>query len=101
MQAPLIAAYMAAYRQQQGDLWLYEEQLRRWQAGKLTAAQRGEIVGLTERLASLRADIIAILDLARWLKPHTIDAVLSRSDLELGLDALLGNLTPEGRRKQP
>lgn len=96
-----VGRVIAAYTEQQGDLWLYEEQLRRWEAGPLTAAQRAEIAGLTQRLAGLRADIATILDLARRLKPHTIDAVLSRSDLELGLDALLGNLTPEGRRKRP
>ncbi|NTU79524.1 MAG: hypothetical protein HGA45_08995 [Chloroflexales bacterium] len=82
------------YTEQQGDLWLYEEQLRRWQAGKLTAAQRVEIAGLTQRLAGLRANIAAILDLAAYLKPRTIEAVLGRSDEELALDILTGNLAP-------
>ncbi|MEI7771909.1 MAG: hypothetical protein WCI67_18095 [Chloroflexales bacterium] len=53
------------------------------------------------RLAALRANIIAILDLAAQLKPHTIDAIMARSDLELGLEALLGTATPRGRRKKP
>lgn len=85
---------IAAYREQQGDLWLYEEQLRRWQAGKLTPTQRTEIAGLTKRLAGLRADIATILDLAAYLKPRTIDAILARSDEELALDILTGNLAP-------
>ncbi|NTU84981.1 MAG: hypothetical protein HGA45_37390, partial [Chloroflexales bacterium] len=85
---------IASYTEQQGDLWLYEEQLRRWQAGKLTAAQSTEIASLTQRLAGLRADIATILDLAAYLKPRTIDAVLARSDEELALDSLTGNLTP-------
>lgn len=37
----------------------------------------------------LRINLAAILDLAEHLKPHTIDAVLARSELKLGLDALL------------
>lgn len=85
---------ISSYTTQQGDLWLYEEQLRRWQAGKLTAAQRTEVAGLTQRLAGLRADIATILDLAAYLKPRTIDAVLARSDEELALDILTGNLAP-------
>jgi len=85
---------ITSYTEQQGDLWLYEEQLRRWQAGKLTAAQRAEIDRLTKRLAGLRADIATILDLAAYLKPRTIDAVLARSDEELALDILTGNLAP-------
>ena len=85
---------IASYTEQQGDLWLYEEQLRRWQAGKPTAAQRTEIAGLTKRLAGLRADIATIVDLAAYLKPRTIDAVLARSDEELALDFLTGNRPP-------
>jgi len=60
---------------QQGDLWLYAEQLTRWEAQALT-------------------------DLAARLKPQTIDTILARSDVELGRDALLGAVTPHGRRKQ-
>jgi hypothetical protein len=85
---------IASYTQQQGDLWLYEEQLRRWQVGKLTAAQRQEIAGLTVRLTGLRADIATILDLAAYLKPRTIESVLARSDEELALDILTGNRPP-------
>ena len=80
------------YTEQQEDLWLYEEQLRRWQAGRLTDAQRQKVAGLSLRLGRLRADIAAILELAAYLKPRTIDAVLGRSDEELALDILMGNL---------
>ncbi|NTU83461.1 MAG: hypothetical protein HGA45_29510, partial [Chloroflexales bacterium] len=82
------------YTEQQGDLWLYEEQLRRWQTEKLTASQHAEIADLTVRLTGLRADIAAILDLAAYLKPRTIDAVLARSDEELTFDILTGNRPP-------
>ena len=82
------------YTEQQDDLWLYEEQLRRWQAGRLTDAQRQEVAGLSLRLGRLRADIAAILELAAYLKPRTIDAVLARSNEELARDILSGNLAP-------
>ena len=82
------------YTEQQDDLWLYEEQLRRWQVETLTDAQRQEVAGLSLRLGRLRADIAAILELAAYLKPRTIDAVLARSDEELALDILSGNLAP-------
>lgn len=88
-----------SYTQQQGDLWLYEEQLRRWQAGPLTPAQQREIAGLAERLAALRSDIAAILALAEQSRSQTIEAILGRSDAELGLEALLGQRTPRGRPK--
>ena len=91
---------IAAYTQQQGDLWLYAEQLTRWEAQARTPAQRAEVAELTQRLATLRANIATILDLAARLKPQTIDTILARSDAELGLDALLGAVTPRGRRKQ-
>ncbi|NTU79084.1 MAG: hypothetical protein HGA45_06735 [Chloroflexales bacterium] len=82
------------YTEQQEDLWLYAEQLRRWQAGKLTASQHQEVAGLSLRLGRLRADIAAILELAAYLKPRTIDAVLARSDEELALDILTGVRPP-------
>lgn len=78
------------YTEQRDDLWLYEEQLRRWQAGKLTASQRQKIAGLSLRLGRLRANIAEILELAAYLKPRTIDAVMARSDEELALDILTG-----------
>lgn len=87
------------YGQQQDDLWLYAEQLRCWQGGQLTPAQVAQVADLTERLAGLRANIAAILDLAERLKPLTIESLLARSDEELGRDALLGKRIPRGRPK--
>lgn len=89
-----VSRVIRLYTEQQADLWLYEEQLRRWEAGKLTASQGKEVTRLAERLTGLRADIAAILELAAYLKPRTIDAVLARSDEELALDVLTGNLAP-------
>ena len=71
---------IASYTEQQGDLWLYEEQLRRWQVGKLTTAQRTEIAGHTQRLAGLRAVIATILDRPASQQPRTMRGLVPRSD---------------------
>jgi hypothetical protein len=71
-------------------LWLYEEQLRRWQAIDLTATQRQEVERLGGQLSTLREVIASILALAEELKGGTIERVLAKSDIELALEVLLG-----------
>lgn len=85
---------IASYTTQRDDLWLYTEQLARWQAAPCTAAQQAEITRLTGLLGHLRADIVTVLDLAEQIKPQTIDSILSMSDAELGLAVLTGKLQP-------
>lgn len=68
------------YTEQQDDLWLYEEQLRRWHARRLTIVQRQDVADLMRRLGSLRADLAEIFELATYLKPCAIDALLSPPD---------------------
>lgn len=97
---------IAVYTEQRDDLWLYEEQIRRWQAGRPTSGQLAEIDRLTHSLTTVRADLSAILDLAQRLKSGTINAVLARSDLELGIEALMGRPTsapakPSANKSQP
>ena len=65
------------YTEQQDDLWLYEEQLRRWHERRLTISQRQEVADLRQRLGRLRADLAAIFELATYLRPRVIDALLS------------------------
>jgi hypothetical protein len=45
---------------QQGDLWLFDEQLRRWERGALTAAQRQEVERLAGQMLQLHEVITAI-----------------------------------------
>ncbi len=71
---------------QQGDLWLFDEQLRRWERGKLTTAQRQEVERLASQMLQLHEVITAILRLADELKERTIEKVLAKSDVELGLE---------------
>jgi hypothetical protein len=82
----------SAHSQQADDLWLLAEQLRRWQAQTLTAAQRDEVTRLSGQLEQLRLQIEAILSLADELKSGTIESLLGKSDLDIALDVLSGKL---------
>lgn len=78
---------------QQNDLWLFDEQLRRWKAGQLTNLQRKEIERLERQMAKLRQVITDILHLADELKGGTIEKQLAKSDAQLGLEFLLRRLS--------
>ena len=84
-----VGRVIAVFTTQQDDLWLFEEQLRRWAAQELTDGQRREVGRLTSQLGQLRQVIAAILALADELKSGTIEQVLAKSDAQLGLEALL------------
>jgi hypothetical protein len=79
---------------QKDDLWLYEEQLARWPTPSPTPAQLAEIERLDQRLTRLRTLVHELLERAQQLRPYTIDAILAKSDLELGLDVLTGKIRP-------
>jgi len=85
-----VSRVVEVYTEQRDDLWLYEEQLRRWHAGTLTAGQRREVERLTGQLGRLRAVIDKILALMDEIKGGTIEQMLAKSDLEVGLEMLLG-----------
>ncbi len=78
---------------QKNDLWLFEEQLKRWTGQTLTTRQRAEVQRLTTQMSRLRQVIGDILALADELKKGTIEQVLGTSDEELGLDFLLRHMT--------
>ncbi len=80
---------------QKNDLWLFEEQLKRWAAQSLTARQRTEVQRLTTQMARLRQVITDILALADELKKGTIEQVLGKSDEEIGLDFLRRHLSQQ------
>ena len=77
------------FTEQQNDLWLWDEQLKQWQSGSLTEAQRKEVERLQGQMGKLREQIATTLDLADDLGKGTIEKVLSKSDAELGLEFLL------------
>jgi hypothetical protein len=72
------------------DLWLYEEQLARWQNDSPTQMQCHEIGRLTDQLTELRRVLAACLALADEMKDGTIEKMLAKDDVELALEFLMG-----------
>jgi hypothetical protein len=89
-----IGRVINVYTEQAGDVGLYDEQLTRWKRLNLTPSQRQEVDRLSEQIPRIRERISAILALAEELKGGTIETVLGKSDLELGLEFLLGKRKP-------
>jgi hypothetical protein len=73
----IVSRVFEVFESQKDDLWLFEEQLTRWKMDKLSVGQRHEVDRLTEQL-----------------KEGTIEKVLAKSDLELGLDFLFSKEQP-------
>ncbi|MFL5629411.1 MAG: hypothetical protein ACJ788_27860, partial [Ktedonobacteraceae bacterium] len=67
---------------QQNDLWLFDEQLRRWKTGKLNLPQQQEIERLVGQMKRLHEVIEAILALTDELKAGTIEKQLAKSDVD-------------------
>ena len=84
-----VGRVIEVFTTQQGDLGLFDEQLRRWERGPLTNAQRREVERLADQMLQLHEVINAILRLAEQLKERTIEKVLAKSDVELGVETLL------------
>lgn len=77
------------HTEQRDFLGVFAEQLARWRNEYPTDAQRRELDRLEGQLERLRAVLSAILELAAELKQGTIERVLAKSDLELGIEAVL------------
>ena len=84
-----VGRVVEVFTTQRDDLWLFEEQLHRWNAQNLTDARRREVSRLSGQLEQLRQVITTILALADELKGGTIEQVLGKSDVQLGLESLL------------
>jgi transposase-like protein len=87
-----VTRVIRAFETQAKDFWLFEEQLKRWQSGPLTAAQRQEVERLVGQMRALRENNEKVLKLSRELAQGTIEKVLAKSDAELGLEFLLHQL---------
>lgn len=70
---------------------VYDRQLARWQRQRLTGARREEVTRLQGVQRELRAVLTQILELADELGRGTIERQLAKSDLELGLEFVLGS----------
>ena len=85
-----VARIIRVHQDQAGDLVLFQNQADRWKATpRLTAAQQADVAGYEAAVAQLRQVNSDVLAAADQLARITIEAVLARSDLELGLEALL------------
>jgi hypothetical protein len=89
------------YSAQHNDVPLFEEQLRRWRALSLTPTEREEVDRLAAQMLKLKNKIGAILTLAGELKSGTIEAVLARSDFELGQEFLMKHRHEDGAAEKP
>lgn len=83
-----VGRVIQVFTTQRDDVWLFEEQLRRWHAESLTEAQRREVERLTGQMQRVRTCITDVLALAEALKTQTIERLLEKSDLEVGLEWL-------------
>ena len=85
-----VVRVIQVFTQQKTDLPLYQGQVSHWMAGDLTVNQRREVERLQGCVTKLQELAESILSLAEELKQGTIESVLRKSDLELGLEFLLG-----------
>lgn len=77
------------YTDQLEFLPIYIMQLEKWQNEvSLTLTQQNEIKRLQEQVTQWKQVLTDILNLANKLKEETIEKVMSKSDLELGIQSL-------------
>lgn len=77
---------------------IYVQQISRWRKYARSADQRHELDRMEAQNGQLRAATADVLALASELRQGTIERVMSMSDLELSLQALLRSQRP-GRRE--
>ena len=76
---------------------LYEQQIRRWRTENPSVAQNSELDRIQKENRELRTATADVLALAPELRKDSIDRILEMSDLEIGLQTLLG--TPSSARR--
>lgn len=74
------------FKEQQGFIWIYEKQLSKWQVATSSTAQINEITRLQGQVKKWNKVLNDILVLAEELKSGTIEKMLSKNDLELGMN---------------
>ncbi len=83
-----VGRIIEVFTAQRDDLWLWDEQLKRWAAEPLGALRRREVERLQGQMVALHKVMDEILALADELGRGTIETVLAKDDMELGLEAL-------------
>ncbi len=88
-----VARVIRVHQDQADDLTLFQNQADRWNADPgLTPAQRAAVGEYEAAIGELRRLNAEVLAAAGQLKPVTIEALLAKSDLEIGIEALLRDL---------
>src|SRR5712692_5341499 len=82
----LVNRAIKVYTDQKNDLWVYDKQLSRWKALKLTSAQSDEVERLQVQMKKLCEMNTMILSLAQELQEITIERLLEKDDGEVGLE---------------
>jgi len=92
LDSALVERIESAYSNQLETTGLFLEQLARWKSKPMSSDQRNEVVRLEKQVEKLQAVMNDILSLASELKKHTIDRIMEKDDLELGLEIMKGKL---------
>lgn len=71
------------------DLWFFEEQCRRWSNQQLSSTQHQEVKRIVAQIGRIRELSQTILGLLAEIRKGTIDRIMEKSDLELGIEFLL------------
>ncbi len=93
----IVGRLVEVYTAQRDDLWLWDEQLRRWSGESLNDLRRREVERLHGQMTALHTVVDDILALAGELGRGTIEKVLAKDDMEMGLEMLL-RLARDGER---
>lgn len=80
------------YSEQHEFLWVYREQFSRWKQESPTQQQLKDINRLEQQVDKIDQVLTGILKIADEIKDKTIDSILGKSDMELAMDVLTGNL---------
>ena len=92
-----VARVIRVHQDQADGIALFQNQAGRWNATPgITPDQRDAVAKYEAAVSELGRVNGEVLATAEKLRPVTIEAMLARSDTELGLDALLRGGWPEG-----
>ena len=90
-----VARIVQVHHDQAEDLTLFQSQADRWKTDPgLTTTQRADLAVYETLIAQLRQVNAEVLAVADELSRGTIDTVLAKSDLELGIEALMRGMQP-------
>ena len=92
----LVARIQRVFGDQLDGLWVYEEQFHRWLADSLSTRERKEVKRLARMVGVIREKTEAILAMMERMQHGTIEKVMGKSDLELGLDAVQRDIAATG-----